>query len=109
VCRACGQIHHYQRCYYLFTEKAPPWFHERSEVRQSVNQVLKDDPTLAEEVKRLKKKMEKKSDKNPQDDCLVRGVGRCEGTFLTREPTFSIAQYPLKNSAILDSGTTIHI
>jgi GAG-pre-integrase domain len=39
----------------------------------------------------------------------VRGVGRCEGTFLTREPTFSIAQYPLKNSAILDSGTTIHI
>jgi hypothetical protein len=68
VCRACGQIHHYQRCYYLFTEKAPPWFHERSEVRQSVNQALKDDPTLAEEVKRLKKKMEKKSDKNSQDD-----------------------------------------
>jgi hypothetical protein len=39
----------------------------------------------------------------------VRSAGRCEGTFLTREPTFSIAQYYLKNSAILDSGATIHI
>jgi hypothetical protein len=68
VCRACGQIHYYQRCYYLFTEKTPRWFNESSEVRQSVNKALKDDPILAEEVKRLKKRMEKESDKDQQDD-----------------------------------------
>jgi len=40
-----------KKCYYLFTEKAPQWFRERSEVRQTINQALKDDP-----VKRLKKR-----------------------------------------------------
>jgi hypothetical protein len=41
----------------------------------------------------------------------VRSVGKCTAAFVTvrSETAFSIAQYPLKNSAILDSGTTIHI
>jgi Reverse transcriptase (RNA-dependent DNA polymerase)/GAG-pre-integrase domain len=41
----------------------------------------------------------------------VRSVGKCTAAFVTvrSETAFSIAQYPLKNSAILDSGTIIHI
>ena len=58
VCRGCSQRHPYQKCYYLFNENVPQWFRERSEVHQAVNQALKDDPTLAEEVKRLKKRKE---------------------------------------------------
>ena len=41
----------------------------------------------------------------------MRSVGKCAAAFATTrsDTAFSIAQYPLKNSAILDSGTTIHI
>jgi hypothetical protein len=41
----------------------------------------------------------------------VRSVGKCAAAFVTAcsKTAFSIAHYPLKNSAILDSGTTIHI
>jgi hypothetical protein len=64
---------------------------------------------LAEEVKRLKKKMEKKPDKNQQNDWLVRERWNMWRDIPDEESTFSIAQYPLNNSAILDSGTTTHI
>lgn len=42
----------------------------------------------------------------------MRGVGTCAATFYTGytpHTAFAITQYPLKNSAILDSGSTIHI
>ena len=41
----------------------------------------------------------------------MRSVGKCAAAFVTAcsKTAFSIAHYPLKNSAILDSGTTIHI
>jgi hypothetical protein len=39
----------------------------------------------------------------------VRNVGRCEASFVAYNATFSTVQYPLKHSAILDSGSTIHI
>ena len=59
VCRGCKQFHYFRRCFYLFPEIAPEWFTERTELREIVNQSIQDDPTLAEEVKRMKKKMEK--------------------------------------------------
>ena len=42
----------------------------------------------------------------------MRGVGKCNATFFigTRiRGAFTTTHYPLKNSAILDSGTTLHI
>jgi hypothetical protein len=39
----------------------------------------------------------------------VRNVGRCDAAFNAVKATFSSVQYPLKHSAILDSGTTLHI
>jgi hypothetical protein len=43
----------------------------------------------------------------------MRSVGSVKSAFFVRkilhQGAFSIEQYPLKNSAILDSGTTIHI
>ena len=38
-----------------------------------------------------------------QQDWLVLNVGRCNATFMNKRYRFSIAQYLLKNSAILDS------
>ena len=42
----------------------------------------------------------------------MREVGRCPSSFYVsqaRGASFSIAQYPLRNSAILDSGTNIDV
>jgi hypothetical protein len=44
----------------------------------------------------------------------MRSIGKVNSAFFVRklidnEASFSIKQYPLKNSAILDSGTTTHI
>jgi hypothetical protein len=44
----------------------------------------------------------------------MRSVGKVGSAFFVRKlvdkrAAFSVKQYPLKNSAILDSGTTIHI
>lgn len=42
----------------------------------------------------------------------MRGVGKCAAAFYighTSHAAFAVTQYPLKNSAILDSGSTIHI
>ena len=41
----------------------------------------------------------------------MREVGRCSSSFFVSQlqGTFSIGQYPLRNSAILDTGTTIDV
>ena len=41
----------------------------------------------------------------------MREVGRCSSSFFVSQlqGTFSVAQYPLRNSAILDTGTTIDV
>jgi hypothetical protein len=68
VCRGCNNFHHFQQCFYLFPEKAPRWFIERAKIREVVNQSLKDDPCLAEEVKRLRKKMDKDTGMGRKED-----------------------------------------
>jgi hypothetical protein len=70
--------------------------------------------TFAEEVERLRKQKDTSGGTIRQRDdqeWLVRSVGECTAAFVTvrSETAFSIAQYPLKNSAILDSGMTIRI
>jgi hypothetical protein len=43
----------------------------------------------------------------------MRSIGKVDSAFFIRKPihqgAFTVDQYPLKNSAILDSATTIHI
>src|SRR5436190_15478766 len=42
--------------------------------------------------------------------CRVRSIGKVESTFFVQTAAFSTKiSYPLKNSAILDSGSTIHV
>jgi len=59
-------------CYYLFPSKAPDGFKEREAVRRMVYQNLREDHSLAEEVKRIQKSMDKgyfdKGKRKPQDD-----------------------------------------
>jgi hypothetical protein len=68
VCRACGQRHDLHVCYYVFPSKAPDGFMEREAVRRTVDhENLKEDHSLAEEVKRIQKSMDKGKGK-PEDD-----------------------------------------
>jgi hypothetical protein len=56
VCRACEGFHSTQHCYYLFRKKAPETWIPRPHLQKLVEQNLKDDSTLEEEVKRWTKK-----------------------------------------------------
>jgi hypothetical protein len=56
VCKACGQRHSHLACWYLFPSRAPRRFKENPVFRRVVDQALKDDPTFAEEVERLRKR-----------------------------------------------------
>jgi hypothetical protein len=55
VCRACEGFHSTQRCYYLFPEKAPEEWTPKPHIQNLVEQNLKDDSTLEEEIKRWTK------------------------------------------------------
>jgi hypothetical protein len=61
-CRACEQSHDFYACYYLFPSKVPKGFKPHEIVKRRVEQNLKDDQGLAEEVKRLQKSMDKPDD-----------------------------------------------
>jgi hypothetical protein len=55
VCRGCEGFHPTKYCYYLFPKKAPEEWIPRPHVQEIVEQNLKDDSTLEEEVKRWTK------------------------------------------------------
>jgi hypothetical protein len=75
-----------------------------------VNKKLEEDDQLRKEVNRLKGKKQKEGEANQDQDWLVQGVGTTKASFYTiKGVAFLINNYPLKNSAILDSGTTLHI
>ncbi|KAF7136939.1 hypothetical protein CNMCM5793_006643 [Aspergillus hiratsukae] len=61
-CRACNQGHELQACYYIFPNKAPDWFTPKTSVQQRVEEKLKNDHGLTEEIKRLQKSMFKGKD-----------------------------------------------
>jgi hypothetical protein len=55
VCRGCEGFHPTKHCYYLFPKKAPEEWIPRPHIQEIVEQNLKDDSTLEEEVKRWTK------------------------------------------------------
>ena len=55
VCRGCEGFHPTKRCYYLFPKKAPEEWIPRPHIQEIVEQNLKDDSALEEEVKRWTK------------------------------------------------------
>jgi hypothetical protein len=55
VCRGCEGFHLTQRCFYLFPEKAPEEWTPKPHIQKLVEQNLKDDSTLEEEIKRWMK------------------------------------------------------
>jgi len=67
-CRACKQGHDFSQCYYLFLKKAPKWFKPNEAIMRRVEQNLKEDDTLAEEVARLRKSMKKVTFKESEED-----------------------------------------
>jgi hypothetical protein len=69
ACKGCGYFHSELNCYYLFPEKAPDWFTERVHICRTVDRALKEDPSLAELVQKMKKlKSSKKSEKPPESN-----------------------------------------
>jgi len=53
VCRACEAPHPTLKCYYLFPHKAPRLWIPKPRVQKLVEEALKEDSTLKEEVERL--------------------------------------------------------
>ncbi|KAK9370781.1 hypothetical protein V1509DRAFT_637756 [Lipomyces kononenkoae] len=86
TCQACGQIHPLSRCFYVFPEKAESWWKRNEELQKTVDEALRADKDLIKEVEKLKK--------------------GASFLMVSAKGSFTIAAYPLKNSAILDSGTT---
>ena len=62
VCRACDGFHSTRRCFYLFPDTRPSRWIPKRQVQKLVDYNLKQDSTLAEEVKRWAK--EKDGGKN---------------------------------------------
>jgi hypothetical protein len=62
VCRACEGYHGTQYCYYLFPKKAPEEWTPRPHLQKIVEQNLKEDSTLKEEIKRWTKKGDKEKE-----------------------------------------------
>ena len=58
ACRACQFFHPLSRCYYAFPEMAPEGFRPRKECQEALKLALKEDPKLAEELKRIRKMKE---------------------------------------------------
>ena len=50
-CQACKQDHDLCACYYLFSNKALSWFKSNQQMKELVEQNLKNDSSLTEEVK----------------------------------------------------------
>ena len=64
TCEACGLASHLiTNCYYVFPEKAPQWFTENPEIRSAVDELLKSDAALRDEVRRLKTKRAKSTER----------------------------------------------
>jgi hypothetical protein len=53
VCRACEAPYPTLKCYYLFPHKAPRLWIPKPRVQKLVEEALKEDSTLKEEVERL--------------------------------------------------------
>ena len=62
VCRACDGFHSTRRCFYLFPDSRPRSWNPNKRIQGIVDNNLKEDSTLAEEVKRWAK--EKDGGKN---------------------------------------------
>jgi hypothetical protein len=56
LCEACDQSHALAVCFYVFPERAPNWFKENPEIRALVDEQLKENPSLKEQIQRLKAK-----------------------------------------------------
>jgi len=56
TCVACGLFHPLSKCYYVFPDKAPNWFKENPEVRALVDEQLKENTSLREQIQKLKGK-----------------------------------------------------
>jgi hypothetical protein len=56
LCIACDQSHRLTKCYYIFPDKAPTWWKENPETRAYVDQQLKENTALREEIQSIKGK-----------------------------------------------------
>ena len=115
-CQACKQDHDLCVCYYLFSNKAFSWFKSNQQMKELVKQNLKNDSSLINEVKWLQKSMNKiKSDAQNNENWLLWEIDRCKTSFFVQslnsnlQTALVIDWYLLKNSAILDLSTMIHI
>jgi hypothetical protein len=110
-CPACElQGHTLPNCLYVFSEKAKGRFHICKDWQEEMNKKLDKDNQLQKEVDRIKDKKQKEGETNQDQDWLVQRVGTTRVSFCCiKEVALSINNYLLKNSAILDSGTTLYI
>jgi hypothetical protein len=55
TCKACDGNHALAKCYYAFPKTAPEYFKERKIIREAFEHRLRVDPSLQEEIGRLRK------------------------------------------------------
>lgn len=69
TCKACGGImHNLTRCYYVFPELRPERFRPIKKLEKKVAKALEDNEELAEEVDKIRKELEAKTDKGGKKD-----------------------------------------
>jgi hypothetical protein len=134
--RGMGKLTLSKNCFYLFPEKAKSWFRPRDEIVAEVDEALRNDSDLKDRVHALKRNRARSSTRTDGSTSRSdsrsaslpvrtkeesstplwlegRMIGKCHEQFGTAQgsafSTSSGGTHPLINSAILDSGTTIHI
>ena len=112
ICPVCNLRHQLLKCFYAFPEFAPDGFQPREHLQKWVEENLQKKEVI-NQLRKIKNKRCKVGDEEEdKSDWLIREVGRCPSSFYisqARGASFSIAQYSLRNSAILDSGTNIDV
>ena len=91
-------FHFHKKCFYLFSIMTSEDWVSRTKIKEIVRKLLENDKNFAEKIKKLQI-AEKKKKKG--------SIEKVESVFFI-QVVFSTS-YLLKNSAILDSGSTIHV
>ncbi|EED23215.1 conserved hypothetical protein [Talaromyces stipitatus ATCC 10500] len=107
ACIGCGQRHSAYRCFYLFPDLAPSRWKPNPEIKAITEKNLQDKKIREEVEDMLKRltstrlneiqKMNNKKGKNAED------------FYIAIQASFTATGYILYWSAILDSGSTIHV
>ena len=97
-CEACGYTGHVlEGCFIIFPEKRPSYWRSNPEKEKKILEKIKNDPSLANRVKDLRK-----TERNIQPSAHA-------VITLTDRAAYSTTEYELRDSVLLDSAASDHV